>query len=345
MSQLSLHEFLTQWSKGDDTREPVASTIAALAGVSIRIAEGIWREALKGTGGEIVGSNTDGDSQKALDIIAHEQCLEALRHAPVSYVISEEEQDAIKLSDTGPLDVAMDPLDGSSNIDTNLSVGTIFSILPTSRADDGTMKLLNGEAQKAAGFFIYGPTTALVLTVLDGVQIFVLDRSTGRYVLVNPKVEIALRRPEYAINASNYRHWEQPIRTYIDDCIVGIHGPREENFNMRWVASLVAEAYRIFARGGIFLYPRDGRPGYDQGRLRLMYETNPIALLVEQAGGGAIDGSKRILELEPTDIHQRSPLIFGSIRMTERVARYHDEFNPDTTGSPLFGARSLFRAN
>ncbi len=251
------------------------------------------------------------------------------------------------MRDGAPLAVAMDPLDGSSNIDANVSIGTIFSLLPRATAGNGASEaavLQAGTNQLAAGMVVYGPQTALVLTLGQGTHIFTLERTTSTFVLTRADVRIPVGTREYAINASNYRHWEEPVRAYIDDCIAGAEGPRGENFNMRWIASLVAEAYRIFARGGIFLYPRDARRGYRSGRLRLVYEANPIAFLVEQADGAASDGERRILGIHPRELHERVPLVFGARDKVERVARYHA--NPHSIGerSPLFARRGLFRA-
>ncbi len=200
-----------------------------------------------------------------------------------------------------------------------------------------------GTAQLAAGFIIYGPQTAFALTVGDGTRIFTLDRGTRQFILTRPAVQIPEGRREYAINASNYRHWNAAVREYVDDLVAGESGPRGQNFNMRWIASLVAEAYRVLVRGGIFLYPRDSRPDYRAGRLRLVYEAFPIAFLVEQAGGAATDGERRILDLIPESLHCRTPLIFGSADKVARVTRYHAA-PPSIVGeSPLFAKRGLFR--
>ena len=253
------------------------------------------------------GENADGDEQKALDVAADELIEEALRTASVAAYLSEEREGAVMLSDKGTLLVACDPLDGSSNIDTNLTVGTIFSLLPF----DGSTLLMPGDMQIASGFFAYGPQTTLLLTVGNGVEAFCLD-GTGDYRRMDWQVAIPRTTSEFAINASNSRHWQTGVSDYISDLLAGKTGPRGKNFNMRWAGSLVADAFRIFRRGGIFLYPSDQRDGYEQGRLRLVYEAHPIAFLVEQAGGVAYDGQIRILEITPDELHQRVPLIFGS---------------------------------
>jgi fructose-1,6-bisphosphatase I len=322
----------------------LAAVIGGLAGTSIALAERIAHGALAGAGWREIGVNAAGDAQKQLDLYAHEAFHGALQAAPVAALASEESDAPIALQAGAPYAVAIDPLDGSSNIDTNVSIGTIFSILPMAAgADPAGIFLGPGRRQAAAGFVIYGPQTALVLTRGQGSDLFVLDRAAGRFVLVEQGLRIPEGRREYAINASNYRHWDEPVRAYVDDCIAGADGPHGTDFNMRWIASLVAEAYRILIRGGVFLYPRDGRRGYQNGRLRLVYEANPLAFVVEQAGGGATDGERRILDLEPVALHQRVPLVFGCRSQVERVAAFVTGRLPPGERSPLFGRRGLFR--
>ncbi len=282
--------------------------IIAIAEASKKIASLLRLNGLDGNLGAVLsGKNVDGDAQKALDVTADALVEEALRSASVSAYLSEERDGAVMLSNEGSLLVACDPLDGSSNIDTNLTVGTIFSLLPY---DEHSM-LMRGDSQIAAGFFAYGPQTSLLLTLGHGVVAFCLD-GTGEFRLMDWQITIPKTTSEFAINASNSRHWHQQISNYIDGLLAGKTGPRAQNFNMRWAGSLVADAFRIFRRGGIFLYPSDKRDGYQTGRLRLVYEANPIAFLVEQAGGSAHDGQTRILEIMPRELHQRIPLIFGS---------------------------------
>ncbi|KKL10814.1 hypothetical protein LCGC14_2552070, partial [marine sediment metagenome] len=233
-----------------------------------------------------------------------------------------------------------DPLDGSSNIDVNVSIGTIFSIFPAE--DDARASFLRpGRDQVAGGYIIYGPQTCLVVTFGDGTRQYTLDTQTGRFELSHPRLSLSQDSREYAINASNYRHWSSPVRAFIDDCLAGTDGPREADFNMRWVASLVAETHRILTRGGVFLYPADRRDGYGQGRLRMLYECAPIAFVVEQAGGRATDGSDNILDRTANDLHMRTPFVFGSAQKVTRVATYHDL--PEHEVSALFGTRGLFR--
>jgi fructose-1,6-bisphosphatase I len=243
-----------------------------------------------------------------------------------------------------PLLVAIDPLDGSSNADANASIGTIFTVLPAlEHNDEPSAFLQQGVNQLAGGFFVYGPQMVLVVSVGAGTQIFTLDRKTQKFVLTHPKVEIPPRTSEYAINDSNSRHWDDPIRTYVDDCTRGKDGPRGRDFNMRWTGTPVADIFRILSRGGIYLYPGDKRREFRSGRLRLIYEANPIAWVVEQAGGAATTGSERVLEIIPTSLHQRVPLIAGSRLEVEHAARLHDGLQIRGERSPLFSRRGLLR--
>ena len=292
-------------------------------------------------------ANADGDGQRRLDLIAEDLFREALRRGGVAAYLSEEVEAPGLLDPDGVLAAAIDPLDGSSNIDVNAPIGTIFSFYPMvddGRSDPAAAFRRTGRAQIAAGFFIYGPQTALVMTLGSGVCRLTLDRVTGVFRLVEAGLTIPLDVPEYAINASNYRHWRTPVQAYIDDCVRGADGPRGRNFNMRWIASLVADAYRIFQRGGIFLYPGDSRKDYAQGRLRLMYEANPIAFLAEQAGGRASDGVDAVLDRPPLAPHQRVPFVMGSADKVERVRRYHLDPAPPERDAPLFGRRGLLRS-
>jgi len=322
-------------------RPEVGSVIAAIAGVAIQLSEFIARGPLVAPAGNSTTRNASGDDQKSLDVFADRAFAEAMTKAGVRWFASEEREAAEELDPKGKIALAIDPLDGSSNIDVNISIGTIFSILPT--ADTAAASFLRfGRDQLAAGYVIYGPQTALVFTLDAGVAHFVLDRTAGDFVLASDALAISEGAQEFAINASNYRHWPAPIRSYIDDCLAGETGPRGRNFNMRWVASLVAETHRIIMRGGIFLYPGDARRGYEHGRLRMLYECAPIALLIERAGGAATDGSDRILDQAPRELHARTPFVFGSADKVARVAAYYDL--PPTEVAPLFGKRGLFRA-
>jgi fructose-1,6-bisphosphatase I len=269
-----------------------------------------------------------------------------LRSSGRTGVIASEEEDvpvAVEESYSGNYIVVFDPLDGSSNIDINMTVGTIFSILPA--PDDLALAFhQRGSAQLAAGFVTYGPQTSLVLTLGEGVDIFTLDRKSGCFRLARSALQISETCEEFAINASNRRHWEQPVRAFVDECLAGVEGQANHNFNMRWVGSLVAEAYRILTRGGVFLYPSDARPGYGDGRLRLVYEAHPMAYIIEQAGGSASTGRERILELSAQSLHQRVPLIMGSSNEVQRVEELHcDPLLVASVSAPLFARRGFFR--
>jgi fructose-1,6-bisphosphatase I len=342
----TLNRYLEEWAGDDGERQAIADTTRIIAESCCAIAEIIALGPLAGALGAEHGSNVDGDVQKELDIRANDLIIEELRSAPVAWVASEELDNPIELNKGAPMYVAIDPLDGSSNIDTNVSVGTIFSVMPM-KCDKGDTDvdcfLQKGDRQVAAGYVIYGPQTALVLTLGEGTHIFTLNPDTGEFCLTMPGVCIAEDTHEFAINSSNSRRWDGHVRAYVDDCLKGEEGPHNKNYNTRWIASLVAECHRIMSRGGIFLYPGDRRPGYQSGRLRLAYECNPIAFLTEQAGGAASDGHQRILEIQPSDIHQRVPMIFGSINEVALVDQYYQEMEPIQQRSQLFGTRGLFK--
>lgn len=336
----ALEGTLESFLEGDRSiSEPLANTVRALAWVSETLAEVISSGPLNGRLGEVVGANSDGDRQKKLDVVADELFAKALAPTPVRWYASEERQTVELLNPEGTLALAVDPLDGSSNIDVNISVGTIFSIFEARETGLASFQR-PGREQIAAGYVVYGPQTVFVLATQTKLAQFVLDR--GHFFLVSDNLLIPAQTTEFAINASNYRYWSLPIRAFIDDCLAGVDGPWGENLNMRWVASLVAETHRILMRGGIFLYPADARRGYAQGRLRLVYECAPIAFVVERAGGKATDGIERILDLAPGHLHQRTPFVFGSAEKVSRVCAYHDL--PENEVSPLFGKRGLFRS-
>lgn len=323
-----------------------AAVIAAIAGAAITISEVIGRGALGGDLAATGSQNSDGDVQKALDVIAHQRVTEALQAAPVAEVASEEADDVMRLNPGAPLAVAIDPLDGSSNIGVNMAVGTIFGIRPAVQDEANPIASFTtpGTAQLAAGFVTYGPATALVLTLGYGTQVYVLDRAERAFRLTHPALDVPATAKEYAINASNARHWEGPIKAFVEDCLRGAEGPRDKDYNMRWLGSLVADAQRVLMRGGVFLYPGDQRKGYAQGRLRLLYEAAPIAMLMEQAGAGATDGERRILDIQAAGIHERVPLVFGSTEEVACVAKYYDGRNHAAGRSPLFGQRGLMRS-
>ncbi|MGA9573805.1 MAG: class 1 fructose-bisphosphatase [Lysobacterales bacterium] len=345
----SLKRYLATWAGKSIKRRDITATLEAIADACIEISALVARGPLAGKLGASKGNNADGDTQKALDLLANDLLIEALHGAPVSCLVSEELKEPFSINKGAPLFVATDPLDGSSNIDTNVSVGTIFSILPSGIVEDGSnmddpCRLLQpGTAQLAAGYVIYGPQTALVLTLGDGTMIFTLEPLAREFRLTSKHVTVPDDTNEFAINSSNSRQWDGHIRAYVDDCLEGEEGPHGTNYNMRWIASLVAECHRILSRGGIFLYPADIRKGYATGRLRLVYECNPIAFLIENAGGNATTGIQRILEIQPQNIHERVPMIFGSKHEVELVEKYYAGINPYNERPQLFRNRTLLR--
>ena len=321
----------------------VAAVIAAIAAAAVDLAAVIADGPLAGITGENGGVNADGDQQKDIDLAADAMMRRALRTCPVAAILSEELALPEFLDPEAPLCVAIDPLDGSANLANNISVGTIFSIRP--RGNDVLSTFFEpGTAQCAAGFVVYGPQTVLVLALDASVDIFILDRRTHEFLLIKQGARIVPSTLEFAINASNRRHWHGPVRAYIDECLAGANGDRGADFNMRWIGSLVAESLRILVRGGVFLYPADARPGYREGRLRLLYEAHPMALVMEWAGGTATTGRRRILELSAKSPHQRVPLIMGSARGVRDVVSIHEGIEPmfDNSDAPLFARRGLF---
>lgn len=343
-----LVQFLDEWAWSDPQRRGVARTIEVIARAALALHEHVDRGELAG-GLDVVGVKpADGEPQTSLDRYANALLVDALRDAPVAAMLSEEVERPVVLDPDQPLVAAIDPLDGSTNIDTNAAIGTIFSLLPRSNPADrgdcsGCCFLQPGTNQLASGFVVHGPSVLMALTVRAGTQIFTFDPSSGRFILTVPNVQIPAMAREYAINASNYRHWDEAIRIYVDDCLKGVEGVRGCDFNMRWIGSLVAEIYRIFTRGGIYIYPADQREGYQHGRLRLIYEANPIALLVEQAGGAASTGRERILDIKPGSLHQRTPVVVGSRAEVDYVNRLYTHPHALGERSPLFGHRGLFR--
>ncbi len=283
----------------------------------------------------VAGSeNVQGEEQKKMDIISNEIFIEALQsNGHVAALASEEMEEVYNLPagiPRGKYLVTFDPLDGSSNIDVNVSVGTIFSILKAPAGVDNPSAddfMQAGTQQVAAGYCLYGPSTMMVLTTGQGVNTFTLDRHFGEFLLTHENITIPEDTQEFAINMSNMRHWEPPMKRYIEECLQGKEGPRGKDFNMRWVASMVAEVHRILTRGGIFTYPIDEktRKGGKEGKLRLMYEANPMSFIVEQAGGASTTGRERIMGLKPKELHQRVPVVLGSKNEVERVTGYHSE--------------------
>lgn len=328
----------------DDTSHIPAELLPvmeALGQVGRDLCRTIKRGPLGGSLGAGVGENLGGDQQKALDVMADDAFADALKATPVRYYASEEQDDVVELNPQGRYGLAIDPLDGSSNIDVNVSIGTIFSIFEARDGDPNGTFLRPADEQLCGGYIIYGPQTFIVVTFGNGVQSYIHDPDSAQWKLVETNHMVPVQATEFAINASNYRHWSPAIRAYIDDMLAGETGPHEKNFNMRWVASLVAETHRIMSRGGIFLYPGDERKGYERGRLRMIYECAPIAFLIEQAGGKATDGHDRIMTQQARELHARTPFVFGSAEKVARVAAYQDL--PTDEVNALFGNRGLFR--
>ena len=305
---------LAAWLDAEHGDTALADVVATIAATCARISDVVASGALSGSLGAAGSTNVQDEEQKKLDVITNDMLSDALKACgPVAGLASEELEEVEPTGRTGGFLVTFDPLDGSSNIDVNVSVGTIFSVLPApaGRAPTEADFLQPGRNQVAAGYAVYGPQTMLVLTLGGGVDAFTLG-ADGRWLLTHPALTIKADTAEFAINMSNQRHWAEPMRRYIDGCLKGKDGPRGKNFNMRWVASMVADVHRIMMRGGIFMYPWDAREPDKPGKLRLMYEANPMSLLVERAGGQATDGVAPILDVQPTKLHQRVPVVLGS---------------------------------
>ncbi len=294
------------------------------------IASAINKGALAGVLGSAGTDNVQGEAQKKLDVISNDMIVAATEWGGYLAGMASEEMDhALPIpahQPKGDYLLVYDPLDGSSNIDVNVSVGTIFSVLRCPQdvsAADEKAYLQPGKQQLAAGFVVYGPATIMVLTVGNGATAFTLDRDAGDWIQTTEKIEIPADTKEFAINTSNARNWTAPVKRYIDECLAGTHGPRGKDFNMRWVASMVADVFRIISRGGIFMYPVDAK--HTGGRLRLLYEANPMSFIVEQAGGAAINGPQRIMDVQPEKLHQRQGVILGSRHEVELVGKYYAE--------------------
>jgi fructose-1,6-bisphosphatase len=317
------------------------------------IASAVARGALAETRGSAGAVNVHGEEQKPLDVVANDIMLACCEWGGYLAGMASEEMEAPYAIPAqyprGGYLLAFDPLDGSSNLDVNVTVGTIFSVL---RAPEGVTDpkpedfLQPGTRQVCAGYALYGPVAMIVITLGTGVHGFTLDPEIGAYILTHPNLTIAEDTQEFAVNASNQRFWEPPVKRYVEECVAGKSGVRGKDFNMRWIASLVAEVHRILMRGGLFMYPKDTKDAATPGRLRLLYEANPMAMLIEQAGGAASTGRGRIVEVAPSSLHQRVPVILGSKNEVARLERYHGEYDRGEVefSSPLFNERSLLRA-
>ena len=333
MKRVSLTQHLVEQQRLHDS---IPAELRLLIEVVARACKRISYEVSKGALGDILGSadteNIQGEVQKKLDVISNEILLEANEWGGHLAAMASEEMESIhpipNRYPKGEYMLLFDPLDGSSNIDVNVSIGTIFSVLkaPEGMGEPTEQAFLQpGTAQVAAGYAVYGPQTMLVLTTGNGVHCFTLDREQGSWVLTQSNIQIPAATKEFAINMSNKRHWQPPVQRYIDEMLAGKTGPRGKDFNMRWIASMVADVHRILNRGGVFMYPADMRDPSQPGKLRLMYEANPMAMIVEQAGGAATDGQGRIMEIQPNKLHQRVPVFLGSKEEVEIVTRYHAE--------------------
>ena len=330
---VSLTRYLVEQQRDDGL---IPGQLRLLLEVVARACKRISQSVNKGAIGDVLGTagseNVQGEVQKKLDIIANEVLIEANEWGGHLAAMASEEMEGIYLVPNryphGEYLLMFDPLDGSSNIDVNVSIGTIFSVLKKPDGHPGVTEqdfMQPGSQQVAAGYCIYGPQTTLVLTVGAGVAMFTLDREQGSFVLVQENIRIPEDTKEFAINMSNMRHWDAPVKRYVDECLAGVEGPRGKDFNMRWIASMVADVHRIMTRGGIFMYPWDKREPHKPGKLRLMYEANPMSWLIEQAGGAATNGKQRILDIQPTQLHERVSVILGSKNEVEKVTQYHSE--------------------
>ncbi|MDO5667575.1 MAG: class 1 fructose-bisphosphatase [Alcaligenaceae bacterium] len=330
MSNKTFSDYLALLQSQNHINQELAGLLLSVADSCKTISNKVAKGALAGVLGTLGSENVQGEVQKKLDVIANDILLEENeRSGFLAGMASEEMDEFYSLKDapqTGNYLLLFDPLDGSSNIDINASIGTIFSILnsPNNAAELIEKDFLQaGHKQVAAGYAIYGPQSILILTVGQGVVGFTFDREDNEWYLTHEQITIPEDTQEFAINMSNYRHWASPVRDYIDDCLAGTSGPREKNFNMRWIASMVADVHRILMRGGVFMYPWDAREPNKAGKLRLMYEANPMSFLVEQAGGASTDCQQRILDIQPAELHQRVSVCLGSKNEVEQVMKYH----------------------
>ena len=328
---VSLSRYLVEQQRAKGNIPPeLRLLLEVVARACKSISHAVNKGALGGVLGTAMTENVQGEVQKKLDIIANEVLIEANEWGGHLAAMASEEMDSIYAVPNrypqGEYLLLFDPLDGSSNIDVNVSIGTIFSVLKKTEGNVAVQEadfLQAGSAQVAAGYCVYGPQTTLVMTVGDGVAMFTLDREQGSFVLTQEHVQIPADTKEFAINMSNMRHWDEPVKHYIDECLAGKSGPRGKDFNMRWVASMVADVHRILTRGGVFMYPWDKREPDKPGKLRLMYEANPMSWLVEQAGGAATNGEQRILDIQPTQLHQRVSVFLGSKNEVDHVTELH----------------------
>ena len=333
MSRVTLSRYLIEQTRSNQTPADLRFLIEVVARACKEISHAVSKGALGGVLGSMGTENVQGEVQKKLDVLSNDILLEANEWGGhLAGMASEEMDNAYQIPGKYPKGaylLVLDPLDGSSNIDVNVSVGTIFSVLrcPDRHGEQGDLGeeafLQPGTEQVAAGYAIYGPQTMLMLTMGNGVKGFTLDRELGSFVLTHDNITVPAATAEFAINMSNQRHWEAPVKRYVDELLAGKEGVLGKNYNMRWIASMVADVHRILTRGGVFMYPRDAREPEKPGKLRLMYEANPMSFIIEQAGGAATNGTQRILDIQPTSLHQRVAVFLGSKEEVERVTAYH----------------------
>jgi fructose-1,6-bisphosphatase I len=313
--------------KGAAISAGLQDLLLAVVNTCSTLSHEVAQGALIGLLGSAGSGNVQGEVQQKLDIIANDQLMEGVKGCKsLAGLASEEMELPVAVQGTGDYLLLFDPLDGSSNIDVNVSIGTIFSILkkqdPSSPLQTSDF-LLSGRHQVAAGYVVYGPQTTMALTLGDGVVMFTLNKETGEFLLIKDAVTISPSTKEFAINMSNMRHWADPVRRYVEECLAGTTGARDKDFNMRWIASMVADVHRVLCRGGVFMYPWDKRDPNKAGKLRLMYEANPMSFLVEQAGGASINGTQTIMDLQPTGLHERVSVMLGSKEEIDRLKQYH----------------------
>jgi len=329
---LSTHIHLEQYlktakPKGNSIPAGLQELLMAVANTCNTLSHEVAQGALIGLLGSAGTGNVQGEVQQKLDVIANDLLIEGVQECKaLAGLASEEMELPMPVQGAGDYLLLFDPLDGSSNIDVNVSIGTIFSILhkqnPTAPLQNSDF-LLSGRHQAAAGYVVYGPQTTMALTLGDGVVMFTLDKTIGQFVLIKDSVEIAHSTKEFAINMSNMRHWAQPVQRYVQECLDGVTGARQKDFNMRWIASMVADVHRVLSRGGVFMYPWDQREPNKPGKLRLMYEANPMSFLVEQAGGASSNGTQVIMDIQPQDLHERVSVMLGSKEEVEKLQSYH----------------------
>ena len=327
-THIHLEQYLkTAKPKGNSIPAGLQELLLAVAHTCTTLSNEVAQGALIGLLGSAGTGNVQGEVQQKLDVIANDLLIEGVQGCKaLAGLASEEMELPMPVQGTGDYLLLFDPLDGSSNIDVNVSIGTIFSVLkkqnPTIALQNSDF-LLSGRHQVAAGYIVYGPQTTMALTLGDGVVMFTLDRTIGQFILIKDRVEISPATKEFAINMSNMRHWAEPVRRYVQECLEGATGVRKKDFNMRWIASMVADVHRVLSRGGVFMYPWDQREPNKPGKLRLMYEANPMSFLVEQAGGASTNGKQVIMDIAPQDLHERVSVMLGSKEEIERLQDYH----------------------